>query len=278
MSGKQSLIWGSLIFCALGACAPKEETGPVDENIATDADTTEVDTAAADEAMVEFDGVIPDEGPESAIPDETIDAMLPDETSDTAMPDTAASDADAIVPEGAYQQCDPAVPNACPEPMACVKGYDNAQYGQCLIACNENKDCPPPPDPTTMQVACHEQEKVCLILCGAYQSECPAWLECFGQQMCLPPSSVTATKGPGEICAGKDECVGDSDCIEGSSGIPHCYPLCDPNVPNDCANKAPGYQAQCQNAGGFSFCMFTCQGGVPCPGDLTCVAGVFCQG
>ena len=148
--------------------------------------------------------------------------------------------------------------------------------GQCLKPCNENTDCPPPPE-TTQQVACHNTEKVCLILCGAYEGECPEWLECFGQEMCLPPSGIIPTKGPGEKCNGKDECIGESDCIEGSSGIAYCYPLCDPNVPNDCANKAPGFQAQCTNAGSFSFCMFNCQG-VPCPGELQCVAGVFCQG
>lgn len=272
MSKKHTGICICIILCALAACTPKEEQGPVDEtampdtNEVTDTDNTVDQSDQTDQ---------PDQSDQSDQSDQTIlsDTQIdPDDIIDEA------PDADIPLPEGAYQQCDPAAQNACPEPMDCVKGYDNAQYGQCLLGCNINEDCPPPPNPATMQVACHATQKVCLILCGAYQSECPAWLECFGQEMCLPPSSVTATKGPGEVCAGKDECIGESDCIEGSSGVPHCYPLCDPSVPNDCATKAPGYQAQCQDAGGFGFCMFTCQGGVPCPGTLECVAMTFCQG
>ncbi len=222
-------------------------------------------------------------------PGETLDENKSDETVDESKetPDEQIEEPDLTeeVPdenengaptEGAYHQCDPAQVDSCPPGLQCIKGYDNAQYGQCLKPCNDNAECPPPPDPS-MQVACHTKEKFCLILCGSFEGDCPDWLECFGQEMCLPPSSITATKGPGEICSGRDECIGNSDCIEGSSGIPYCYPLCDPAVPNDCENKAPGFQAQCTNAGGFSFCMFTCQGGVPCPGDLNCTFG-FCQG
>lgn len=268
-----------LLVTAATGCSIAEETGPVDEMVNADTDTAVTDTAAEMDVTDEMD-TADTVSTDNDQPEPTDQSDQPDQSdvSDDITPDTAMPDADAVVAEGAYQQCIPGASGACPEPMDCVKGYDNAQYGQCLLGCNENDDCPPPPDPATMQVACDEKQKVCLILCGAFQSECPDWLECYSQQMCLPPSTVTATKGPGEVCAGKDECLGDSDCIEGSSAIPHCYPLCDPSVPNDCATKAPGYQAQCQDAGGFAFCMFTCSGGVPCPGDLTCVAGTFCQG
>lgn len=275
-------IFAFSLFLAIAgtACSVPEESGPVDETAGTDADMVVTDTAAEKDMVDDMDTMdtvtVDNDQPD---PTDQSDQSDQSDVSDDIVSDTAAPDADtATTGEGAYQQCDPGVVGSCPSPMNCVKGYDDAQYGQCLLGCNINEDCPPPPDPATMQVACDENQKVCLILCGAFQSDCPDWLECYSQQMCLPPSTVTATKGPGEVCAGKDDCLGDSDCIEGSSGIPHCYPLCSPSVPNDCAAKAPGYQAQCQDAGGFGFCMFTCQGGVPCPGDLTCVAGTFCQG
>ncbi len=252
----------ALFIFFLFSCVSDEDSIP-----GSDSDISSLDEDHAE---------VPDDHDSETTEDETTE--VPDEQ--TEVPDLAEEFPDengnSTASEGAYQKCDPSRADSCPQDMYCIKGYDNAQYGQCLKPCMDNSECPPPPDPN-MQVACHATENFCLILCGAYDGECPDWLECFGQEMCLPPSSITATKGPGEICSGRDECIGDSDCIEGSSGIPYCYPLCDPNVPDDCANKAPGYQAQCTNAGGFSFCMFTCQGGVPCPGDLTCTFG-FCQG
>ena len=195
MNERNSGICICVILCALTACTPKEEQGPVDESAIVDTDTVMTEAMATDESMT--DTSTPDGTVDTTATDETTDVMVPDEVADTVAPDeatdTTVPDGDAVIPEGAYQQCDPAAQDPCPEPMDCVKGYDNAQYGQCLLGCDINEECPPPPDPATMQVACHQTQKVCLILCGAYQSECPAWLECFGQEMCLPPSSVTAT-------------------------------------------------------------------------------------
>ena len=258
------------------ACSVKEEPAPVDEIAGTDTDTAVTDTdATVDQTDPSDQTILPDE-----TVDETVDTVVPDETVDTVMPDETATDADIVIAEGAYQQCTPGAADACPDGLECVKGYDDAQYGQCTKTCAEDTDCPPPPDPTTMQVACNTTESYCLILCGAHPSVCPDWLECFGMEMCLPPSSVVPTKGPGETCVGKDECIGDPsmvDCISGQSGIGHCYPICDPNVANDCANKAPGTSAVCTSAGSFYFCMFDCKNSIPCPGDLNCV-WTFCEG
>ncbi|HOG43061.1 MAG TPA: hypothetical protein PLX56_07155 [bacterium] len=261
-----SLVCAVLFLSVFYSCSAKDDSEEVTDKTQETDNNNDLSDDLSDEALAESeDTESEDAESEDPEPDKT-----PDETPDETPDDTVPSG------EGAYRQCDPAMAGSCPEGMNCVKGYDNAKYGQCLKPCSENTDCPPPPE-TTQQVACHNTEKVCLILCGSYEGECPEWLECFGQEMCLPPSGITPTKGPGEKCNGKDECIGDSDCIEGSSGIAYCYPLCDPNVADDCANKAPGFQAQCTNAGSFSFCMFSCQG-VPCPGELQCVAGVFCQG
>lgn len=261
-----------LLLVILSSCSVSDEKNvddPADKNDENSIDENSKPDDSTNEDADKENDVVTDE----SVNDESSD--MPDE-SQVSDKDNETDDDNGTSGEGAYQKCDPGTAGSCPEGMNCVKGYDNAKYGQCLKSCSENIDCPPPPD-AGQQVACHATEKVCLILCGAYEGECPEWLECFGQEMCLPPSSVVATKGPGEKCSGKDECIGESDCIEGSSGIAYCYPLCDPAVANDCANKAPGFQAQCTDAGGFAFCMFTCQG-VPCPGELECVAGVFCQG
>ncbi len=271
---RQKSVWLCICIAAafiLAACTVKEDPAPVDETVVADNDTAVTDTVIPDETV---DTMIPDETVDTSTPDETVDTVMPDETVDTATPD-----ADTLI-AGAYQQCDPAVSSSCPDGLECVKGYDDAQYGQCTKTCAEDGDCPPPPDPVTMQVACNTAESYCLILCGAHPSVCPDWLECFGMEMCLPPSSVVPTKGPGAICEGKNECIGDPaavDCISGQSGVGHCYPICDPNVPDDCANKAPGTSSVCTSAGSFYFCMFDCKNSIPCPGDLECV-WTFCEG
>lgn len=265
-----SLFLAGTLF--ITSCSVSDDSSTAGENTETDNEAGDPDNFNDNISPDNDNG---DSSPDNADTGDTADTGNSGDTGNTADTGDTADSGDSG-DTGAYRQCDPSVSGSCPEGMNCIKGYDNAKYGQCLKPCTINEDCPPPPE-TSMQVACHTTEKVCLILCGSYEGECPDWLECFGQEMCLPPSSVTPTKGPGEKYSGKDECMGDSDCISGESGIGYCYPLCDPNVPDDCAIKAPGFQAQCTNAGGFSFCMFSCQG-VPCPGELQCLSGVFCKG
>lgn len=266
----------SFIFIS---CKSSDPSGVVDENgTVTDLDSTQepADKNGNENTVVKDDtGTVND----NSVADNAVTA---DDTADnsTAADNAVATDADNTI-AGAYTKCDPAVQDSCNTPLSCTKGYDAAQYGQCLKQCAKDEDCPPPPDPSTMQVACNTKEGYCLILCGAHPSVCPDWLQCFGMEMCLPPSSVIPTKKAGETCVGKDECIGDPsavDCISGQSGVGHCYPICNPNVPNDCSNKAPGFQAQCTSAGSFYFCMFNCQNGFKCPGDLTCIANMFCEG
>ncbi|MFO8071073.1 MAG: hypothetical protein R6V85_04285 [Polyangia bacterium] len=197
-----------------------------------------------------------------------------DADSDTEADADADTDADTDAGElGPYEACESS--SECQPDLDCVSGYAEALYGQCLAECSSNEDCPPPPDPETMQVGCHPEEGLCLILCGSYDSECPEWLECVAWEMCLPPSGEEATQEFGEECSGAAQCLGEADCVEFSSGVGHCYPLCE--VQQDCDQISPDYTSTCTSFGPASICLFDCpMGGGPddCPGDLTCQFGL----
>ena len=187
---------------------------------------------------------------------------------------------------GAYAQCDPEDPD-CPEGLSCITTLDDPLYGQCTRGCDGNEDCPAPPDPAAMQVACSTTNDTCYILCGAYESVCPEWLECYNLQMCVEPSATEGTGGPGDDCEVIEDCAGapeEATCVEGeSSGMQYCSPLCDSANPTDpaCTEGLTDASAQCVaiGAGDAGICMYFCgvmAPGAVCPGDLTCAAGI-CQ-
>ena len=197
----------------------------------------------------------------------------------------ADTDSDTDV-AGAYAQCDPEAPD-CAEGLSCVTTLADPLYGQCTMGCEGNEECPPPPDPETMQVGCSEVNDTCYVLCGAYESVCPEWLECYNLQMCVEPSATEGTAGPGEDCDVIEDCAGapeEATCVEGeTSGMQYCSPLCDAANPSDpaCTEGLAGASAQCLDigAGDSGFCLYMCPpiaAGAVCPGDLACTGGI-CQ-
>ncbi len=175
---------------------------------------------------------------------------------------------------GAYEPCND--PEDCEQAYQCIKLVTEPQYGQCTRTCAQDTDCPA--SPAGNPVACHPTEHVCLSLCGVHGGTCPDWLACTAHEMCLEPSNVVASKGPGEHCTGSDECLDDAECVEGQYTAAYCAPLCTTN--DDCSVASPGSVGQCANAGAFSFCMFFCgimANGAPCPGDMVCEGNAVCR-
>lgn len=176
---------------------------------------------------------------------------------------------------GIYGVC--STPTECEVGLTCVTVVNEPEYGQCTHDCVDDSDCAP--SPSGNQVACHPQAKICLSLCGVHGGECPDGLVCTAHEVCLEPSGVEATKGPGEHCSGTAECLGEAECVEGENTSAYCAPLCDTN--EDCSVAAPGHSGQCMNVSGvFSFCMFFCgmmAGGATCPGDLVCEGNTICR-
>ena len=81
------------------------------------------------------------------------------------------------------------------------------------------------------------------------------------------------TKTAGELCKDAAECSMSMSCIRGQFTPAHCNILC--TLTTECQAISPGTNVECQNLGGNGVCMWTCQGGVKCPGGLTC-DGYFC--
>ncbi|MFW5740831.1 MAG: hypothetical protein ACOC1F_10750 [Myxococcota bacterium] len=176
---------------------------------------------------------------------------------------------------GIYGVCH--TPGDCAVGLTCTTVVQDPEYGQCTHDCVDDADCEP--SPSGNPVACQPEAGICISLCGVHGGNCPAGLVCTAHEYCLEPSGVEATKGPGEHCSGKAECLGDAECVEGENTSAYCAPLCTTN--EDCTAAAPGHVGQCIEAGGmFNFCMFFCgmmANGAPCPGDLVCEANTICR-
>jgi hypothetical protein len=213
-----------------------------------------------------------------------------DADTDTDADADADSDGDTDPPdtdiEGAYRQCDPANPD-CPGGLSCITTLNDPLYGQCTRTCGGNDECPAPPDPEAMQVACNTANHVCYVLCGEYESVCPDWLQCYNLQMCVEPTANPGQGGPGDDCDVIEDCAGapeSATCVEGeTSGMKYCSPLCDGTNSADpvCTEGLADAAAQCIpiGTGNTGFCMYFCgimAPGSVCPGDLACAMGI-CQ-
>lgn len=189
----------------------------------------------------------------------------------------ACSDCDGSFEAGSVGPYGPCTTDTeCQAPYTCSKPFSDLAYGQCTRTCSTDADCPA--SPSANQVGCHPDAKTCLSLCGAYGGACPVGLVCTAQQFCLPPSTTTATKGPGEHCTGSAECLDDAECVEGEYTKAYCAPLCQTN--EDCSKAAPGSSGQCTDATTFKFCMFFCgmmANGATCPGDMVCEGNAVCR-
>lgn len=182
----------------------------------------------------------------------------------------------------AYGRC--GTDRDCPEGLVCDVPYPDAAYGFCSKPCNHDSECPPSTLPIPQ--GCHKEPGAlsgwCTSLCGLQaggSTTCEDWLQCVASQWCLPPSTTTPTKGPGESCNGGAECLS-GECIEGENTRAHCALKCASD--GDCAGPQGLWKGTCVAAGGlpYQFCIWMCgimASGATCPGDLQCVGMSVCQ-
>jgi len=277
------LLVATLAVACGGSDAGQGDGRTTDASVSADAPD---DPGAPGDAANGKDAAPPDDAA-TAEPEPDLQPVDLPPVEDVAPADPGPSDPGPSDPGGfdpnavAYGAC--ADSTECPQGMTCVLPFADAASGYCTKHCSGDGECPA--STAGNPVGCHreggELQGTCVGLCGALNGgspTCEEWLKCAGEQFCLPPSTLTPTKGPGESCTGGAECLS-GQCVEGENTPPHCALICQSDA--DCAGPDGLWQGTCVGAGGLSwkFCLWMCgmmAQGKGCPGDLTCQVAV-CQ-